>query len=699
MKRLSFICLLAVIVASCTSTQQTAQNNDSQSQETAAYENLDFPEINEFQKPEVETFTTPNGVKFFLVEDKELPLVDLSVNIRTGGVLVPNEKAGLASITGTVMRSGGSTNISSDSLNTLLENNAASMETGIGFSSGGASMNVLKEDFYRMLPVFIDLLTNPAFPEEKIELAKTQQKSSISRRNDNAQAIAGRVFDQLIYGENSAYARNTEYATINSISREDIVNFHKNHFVGENMMVGVVGDFDADAMKQKLQDSFGSIPSGNQTNLDFPDVNYQPKSTINFVEKSDVEQSIVLMGHIGGMRDNPDYAKLQVMNRVLSGGFSGRILQVIRTELGLAYSPGGQFGMNSFYPGQFFVQVRTKPSTTAEVIDAVRNELERLQNEPITEQELQSTKDQILNSAVFRYGSYEQVLGQQMSYEYRGLPSDAFNQYIEGVKSTTIEDVQNVAQKYLQPDNLQILVVGNKEEIGDQLQKYGQVNTIDVSIPEPGSGEQQLVEGDAQKGQDMLNMMANAVIDPSVDLNKITVDGQVMLQGQKMPTTTTINYPDAITQQVQGPMGQVELVYEDGSGTMKVGGQERPMPPEMAKGLKTTLNRSFLSIALNAQQVNPQFLGTETMDGTTYNKVNVSVEGSNVTLLLDPETNYPDVIRYQQFNPQLGQQVEVENRNMNWTVSDGVAYPYKQVTYQNGNQASEVSSENHEVNN
>ncbi|MDZ7681802.1 MAG: pitrilysin family protein [Fodinibius sp.] len=256
MKRLSFIFLLAVFVASCTSTQQTAQNSDSQSQETAEYQNLDFPELNEFQRPEVETFTAPNGVKFFLVEDEELPLIDLSVNIRTGGVLIPNEKAGLASITGTVIRSGGSKNISSDSLNTLLENNAASMETGIGFSSGGASMNVLKEDFDRMLPVFIDLLTNPAFPEEKIELAKKQQKSAISRRNDNAQAIAGRVFDQLIYGENSVYARNTEYATINSITREDIVNFHENNFVGENMMVGVVGDFDATTMKKKLQEIF-----------------------------------------------------------------------------------------------------------------------------------------------------------------------------------------------------------------------------------------------------------------------------------------------------------------------------------------------------------------------------------------------------------------------------------------------------------
>jgi hypothetical protein len=464
------------------------------------------------------------------------------------------------------------------------------------------------------------------------------------------------------------------------------------------MMVGVVGDFDTEEMKQKLRETFGGITAGNQTDLDFPDVNYQSKSTINFVEKSDVEQSIVLMGHIGDMRDNPDYPHVQVMNRVLSGGFSGRLLQVIRTELGLAYSPGGQFGMNSFYPGQFYVQVRTKPSTTAEVIDAVRNELERIQNEPITEEELQDTKDQILNSSVFQYDSYEQVLGQQMSYEYRGLPSDAFNQYIEGVKNTTIEDVQRVAKEYLDPDNLEVLVVGNKEEIGDQLQKYGEVNTIDISIPQPGSDEQQMVEGNAQKGQEMLGKMADAVISSGTELNSITLKGEVMMQGQKMPMTTTINYPDAITQNIQGPMGQVELVYEDGSGTMKMGEQERPMPPQMAQGLKTTLNRSFISIAKNAADMDPQFLGTEDLDGTTYNKLNVSVNGSNVTLLLDQNTFYPDVVRYKQFNPQAGSQVTVENRQSNWTVVDGVAYPYLQETMQNGSKQSEVSYESHTVN-
>jgi hypothetical protein len=464
------------------------------------------------------------------------------------------------------------------------------------------------------------------------------------------------------------------------------------------MMVGVVGDFNAKEMKQKLRNTFGELPSGDETTLKFPEVEYEPQSTINFIEKSDVNQSFVMMGHIGGMRDNPDYAKVQVMNRVLSGGFSGRLMQVVRTEMGLAYSVFGQYGMNSFYPGLFYAGVMTKSSTTAEAIDAIIEQIERLQNEPITKQELQDVKDQILNSAVFEYDSYEEVLSERMSNEYRGLPADAFEQYIEGVKATTIEDVQAVAQEYLNPDNLQILVVGNKEEIGDQLEKYGDVNKIDISIPEPGSGDEQMVKGDAEKGEEWLSKMTSAVIKDNTELNSISLSGEMNMQGRKMPMSTTINYPDAINQTIKGPMGEIKVNYKDGSGKMIVGGQERPLPPQMAKNLQSTLNRSFLSIALNAENVNPKYLGTEKVDGMNYEKVNVTVDGSNVELLLDTETHYPDIIRYKQFNPQMGEQVTVENHNSNWQTVDGVAYPYLQETIINGNKSGEAVYKSHEVN-
>lgn len=696
MKRLSLFLFLAVFAFACSQTGQVAQ--EQQPANSNPHTKLDFPELNDFQKPKVDTFTTDNGITFYLVEDDELPLISVNARIRTGGVLNANSKTGLASITGTVMRSGGTETYPADSLNAMLENRAASIETGIGFSSGNASMNVLKEDFNDLLPVFIDVLTNPAFPDDKIELAKKQQKSAISRRNDDPQQIGVREFQALIYGEETPYGRTTEYETINNISRQDLVNFHEEHFSAANMMIGVVGDFDSGEMKQKLQETFGSLPAGDKSQLSFPEIDYQPQSTINFIEKSDINQSFVMLGHLGGMRDNPDYAKVQVMNRVLSGGFSGRLMQVVRTEMGLAYSVFGQYGMNSFYPGLFYAGVMTKSSTTAEAIDAIIEQIKRLQNEPITEQELQDVKDQVLNSSVFEYDSYEEVLRARMSNEYRGLPADAFQQYIEGVKATTIEDVQAVAQEYLNPSNLQILVVGNKEEIGDQLQKYGDVNTIDISIPQPGDDNQQVVEGDAEKGAQLLNKMADAVISPGTELNTLTVSGQAMMRGQKMPMTLTVDYPDAITQTIQGPMGNVELNYEGGSGTMKMGGQERPLPPQSVKALKSTLNRSFISIAKNADEMSPQFLGTEKLDGATYNKVNVTVEESNITLLLDQKTSYPDVIRYQQFNPQAGKQVTVENRHSQWKVVDGVAYPYKQVTMQDGNKASEVTYDSHKVN-
>lgn len=691
MKRLSLICVLVLFVASLSQAQQR-------------YDELNYPELNQFNRPDVETFTLNNGIKFFLVEDKELPLIDVSVMVRTGGVLVPNEKAGLASITGTVIRSGGTESYPADSLNALLENKAASMETGIGFTSGNAGMNVLKEDFDELLPVFIDLLTNPALPEDKIELAKTQTKSGISRRNDNPQQIGFREFDRVIYGKNSVYGRNTEYETVNSITREDVVNFHKKHFVGKNMTIGIVGDFNTESMKKKLQNAFSSFPAGSATDLQFPEVDYSYKSSINLIDKPDVNQSFVLLGHIGGLRDNPDYAEVQVMNNVLSGGFSGRLFQVVRTDMGLAYSVFGQYEMNTFYPGSFYAGVMTKSSTTAEAIDAIIQEIERLQNEPISKEELQDTKDQFLNSLVFRYDSYEKVLNQRLSYEYRGLSPEAFDKYVEEVKATTVEDVQRVAKEYLRPDNLEILVVGNKDGIGDQLQKYGEVNEIDISIPQPGS-DKKAVAGDAEKGKTLLNKMSDALITPETALNSITLEGEVVQFGEQFPggqmslqTTATIDYPDAIEQTIETPGGTMNITYKDGEGKMTMMGQERPLPPQMSQGLKETLNRSYLAVAMTEEDINPQYTGTEEFQDKTYAKLSVNIDDKDILFLVDEETGYPRLMRYQQFNPQQGAQVEVEERYSDWNTNAGVAYAYKHITYSGEDKSSETTYKSHKVN-
>lgn len=687
MKRIVFLNMLLLFVNSVLHAQKQ-------------YDELDFPELNEFQAPEVETFTSDNGIKFFLLEDRELPLIDLNVAIKTGSVLDPASKEGLASITGTVIRSGGTEKYPSDSLNVLLENKAASMETGIGFTSGSASMNVLREDFDELLPVFINLLTNPAFPDDKIELAKTQTKSSISRRNDDTQSIAVREFRRLIYGKDTPYGRNVEYETVNNISREDMVEFHNEHFIAENMMVGIVGDFDASEMREKLEDAFNNIPSGEETDLDFPEINYQPKSSINFANKSDVNQSFILMGHLGGLRDNPDYPQIQVMNRVLSGGFSGRLMQVIRTEMGLAYSAFGQYSMNSFYPGFFYAGVMTKSSTTAEAIEAVIGEIERLQDEPITEQELQDTKDQILNSAVFEYDSYEEILSQQISYEYQGLPQDAYQQYLNGVRGTTIEDVQRVAQEYLNPGQLEILVVGNAQEIGDQLQQFGDVNEIDISIPEPG-GEEETVTGDAATGREWLNKMADAVLPGG------PIDGELVFEAENVVQTPqgemnlglvqTINFnTDKLVADVTMPMGQVTMQIEDGEGKMLMGGNEMPMQPAQKEQLMAEYHRNHVYLALNRENLGAEYLGMEAMEGQELAHIRVEAN-ETIHLYLDPDTALPIVRTYQQFDPQAGEQVTIKVVSNDWREADGVLMPYETVVYAGGEQNAATTVSTHSV--
>lgn len=476
--------LLAGIVLLLTIPGPAIAQTDAATAGDRPWESFEYPDINNFEMPELEIFELENGIRFYLIEDRELPLIDLTVLVRTGGIQVPDNQVGLQNLVGSVMRSGGSVNYPDSVLNEMLENRAAEMETDIGFSSGSARMNVLADDFAELLPVFVDLLVNPAFPEERLELAKTQQRSSIARRNDDQGAVANREFQRLVYGDGSKYSRRIEYATLNNISRDDVVAFHQQAFVSRNMMIGVTGDFDAAQMRELLTEAFSAIPAGDESVLEFPAIDYAFDAGVYFVDKPDVNQSYVLLGHIGGMRDNPDYAALQVMNRVLSGGFSSRLMQVVRSELGLAYSVFGNYGSGLYFPGTFTAGVMTQSDSTAAAIEAIIAQIKRLQDETITEDELNSTRDQFLNTLVFQYPSLSSVLRERMNNDYAGLPPDTFEQLVAQIQQVSVSDVQAVAQRYLRPDSIKILVVGNAGEVGDQLERFGTVQALDISIPE-----------------------------------------------------------------------------------------------------------------------------------------------------------------------------------------------------------------------
>lgn len=449
-----------------------------------SWQELEYPPLNTFERPELDIAELSNGIRIYLLEDDELPLVDITVMARTGGVQVSEGLEGLEEMVAQAMETGGSVTTPSDEMQRILEDRAATLEVSMGFQSGQVRLNLLKENTGELLSLLGELIARPAYPEQDVELARTQLKSRVSRRNDDSGQIARREFRRLIYGADSVYGRIMEYRTLDRITRSDLVAFHEDAFVGENLMIGVTGDFDSETMKELLEQSFGNLPRGEKSQLQFPEISFFEEGGIYFIDKRDVNQSYVLLGHLGGRRDNPDYAALQVMNQVLSGGFSGRLFQVVRSEKGLAYAVFGSYGSNLLYPGLFSAGVLTRSPATADAIDAVLHEIERLREEPVRQKELERTRDRFLNSLVFEYESRQSVLRERMRFDYAGMPPDSFERYVEEVREVTTEDIHRVAREYLHSDRIRVLVVGNGAEIGDQLNRFGQVQPVDITIPE-----------------------------------------------------------------------------------------------------------------------------------------------------------------------------------------------------------------------
>ncbi|MGB2925759.1 MAG: pitrilysin family protein [Limnothrix sp.] len=454
------------------------------------YDELEFPPLPEITLPEYERYELDNGMVIYLMEDHQLPLIGGSAIIRTGDRLEPADKVGLAGITGTVMRSGGTTQHPADELNEILEQRAASIETGIGTNSGSASFSALKEDFDLVFDLFAEVLQQPAFPQDKLDLAKNQISGSIARRNDQPDGIASREFRKLLYGETSPYARTIEYDSLANIEREDLVEFYQTYIRPDQIILGIGGDIDVAATKAKIETLFGDWQNPATTPaLAPPQVEEAATQGAFLVDQAQLTQSNILVGHQGGQLDNPDYPQIAVMNGVING-FGGRLFNEIRSRQGLAYSVYGVWSPQYDYNGIFIAGGSTRSEATVPFITALKSEFQRIREAPITAEELFNAKESILNSFVFNFQDPGQTISRLMRYEYYDYPADFIFQYQQGVKETTIEDIQRVAQEYLKPDELTVLVVGSADSIDPPLSDvFTEVTEIDVTIPEPPAAE------------------------------------------------------------------------------------------------------------------------------------------------------------------------------------------------------------------
>lgn len=457
------------------------------------YTELTFGPLPEVPVPNYSRFRLQNGMTVYLMEDHEWPLVAGTILIRTGDRLEPANKVGLANLTGEVLRTGGTLKQPPEQLNQFLEQRAAAIEASIGTSSGSVSFNALSEDLEAVFDLFSDVVQEPAFAQDKIDLAKTQQRGEIARRNDNPEAISSREFDKLVYGETSPYARTTEYSTLDAIQRSDVLAFYRQYFHPSQMLLGVVGDFDSQEMRSRIEAKFGNWRRDQPqlTTPSLPTVTAPTSSGLFVVDQPQLTQSYVKLGQLGGQLDDPNVFALLVLNGVMNG-LGGRLVNQVRSQQGLAYSVYALWQPQFDYPGVFIAGGQTRSQTTVPFIESIQTELRKLQSTPISSTELALAKDAILNSFVFNFQDPAQTLSRLMRYEYFGYPADFLFQYQKGVKAVTVADVQRVAQTYLRPDHMTTLVVGNQRAIQPPLNRLSvRLREIDVTIPQPQQGASQ----------------------------------------------------------------------------------------------------------------------------------------------------------------------------------------------------------------
>jgi len=457
----------------------------SHAQQSKPWEKIPVPPLHEFKPHQPKRIELKNGIVLFLQEDHELPFVNGSVLIPGGSRDESVDKAGLIDLYGQAWRTSGTEKMDGDAMDDLLEAKAAHIETAGDIDSTALSWDSLKGDADQVYDLAMDLLFHPRFSEEKLQLAQQQDATGIVRRNDDEGSIAERESEKLVYGINSPYTHQPELATIGAVTLADLNAWHDRTLKGK-LIVAVSGDFDPAAMEAKLRATFEPLPPVKPLPA-HREAFHDPARNIYFINKDDVNQSNIQIVGLGTDRHNPDIPSLAVMNQILGGGFGSRLFQRIRTEKGWAYSVGGGLGFDYDHPGAFRVVLLTRSATTVPATQLALSEIAGMNQKPATEEELKRAKDDILNSFLFRYDTREKVLAESVRLEFYGYPADYLETYKAALEKVTLADVNAVAKKYIHPDKLAVMVVGNGSEIKPPLDDLGMgaAHPIDITIPQP----------------------------------------------------------------------------------------------------------------------------------------------------------------------------------------------------------------------
>lgn len=419
--------------------------------------------------------TLSNGAELVVTPKRDLPLVSFTINF-VGGAnqFEPADKTGLAGLTAAMMREG-TTSRTGDQLSDALELlGVGGISLGVGSEAGSIGFSSTKGKFAPTLGVLADVLLHPSFPAEALERLRGQTLVNLTAAKDQPQSIGNNVFARVVYGTEHPYGRVQTEAKVRSITRDDVVAFHKEYFQPGRAIISVTGDVDPATVKSVVEKALaGWTRGGDRPSFAYPPVPVKAATTIYLVDKPKAAQSVFVIGLVGPPRDTPDYFPLQVMNTILGGIFQSRLQHNIREEKGYSYGVGSRFAYGKG-PGAFQGGGAMTTAKTDSALIEYMKELRGVEGErPFTDDELAQGKAHLAQGLPSMFESVGATSNAIASLYTQGLPQDYYQTYAARVNAVTKDDLVRVAKKYIDLDHLNIIIVGDRAVIEEPLRKTG----------------------------------------------------------------------------------------------------------------------------------------------------------------------------------------------------------------------------------
>ena len=581
------------------------------------------------QLGEPERFTLKNGLSVLIVENNKLPRASVSLTLDNPPI-AEGEMAGVSAMTAALLGKG-SKKIDKDSFNEEVDFMGAS----INFGSQSASASSLSRYFNRVLELMSEAALNPNFTQEEFDKERDIILDGIKSSEKSVTSAARRVENLLAYGKNHPYGEYVSKESVEKISLADVKAFYKRYFLPNNAYLIIVGDVDAQGLKEQVKKLFGKWKKKDFPNINIPEVNNVSSTQIDFVNMPNAVQTEVSVQNTVSLRKkDADYFPLLIANGILGGGGEARLFLNLREDKGYTYGSYSRIGNNKYTNSRFRASASVRNAVVDSAVVELLYEINRMKNEMVSDEELSRAKAKYVGSFVRAVERPSTVASYALEIETEDLPDDFYTTYLESVNSVTKEDIQRVAQKYFLVDQARVVVTGKASEVLDNLEKvqfngnvvpvnyydkYGNVIDRPASFELPDGVSAQTILAnyiDAIGGLDALNA-----------IQTLEVSYNANFMGNALEATS-INTADEQKQIIKMGGNVLATVIVNASGAkVEQMGNNMDLPPEMAADMQAAIG--IVPELKMMENENVTVTGTEEVDG--QNAYALEMKGQSTT--------------------------------------------------------------------